>query len=241
MAEREAVNVWTRPERGTRGPAPEYSRARLTAAAVELADGHGLAAVSMRKVAEALGTGPASLYRYLACRDDLVDLMADAVTGDIDLRVALTGDPVEDLVALALRTKSVHLRHPWLADVPPERLRIGPNGLDYLEYALRAMAPVALPGRAKTEAVALMSAVVTLFARNELHDRHTSDNRRQAQAAYLLEAAARGRHPYLTAALQEPHGTTADATSVADTQDQFAGLMRRVLHGLLTPELSPGA
>jgi AcrR family transcriptional regulator len=60
----EPRTVWDRPERGSRGPAPERSRAQITAVAVALADAEGLAAVSMRRVAGELGTGPASLYRY---------------------------------------------------------------------------------------------------------------------------------------------------------------------------------
>ncbi|NLU66271.1 TetR/AcrR family transcriptional regulator [Streptomyces sp. HNM0574] len=225
----EAPTVWGRPERGARGPAPGYSRAELTAAAVRIADAHGLAAVSMRRVAGELGTGPASVYRYVSGRDDLVDLMTDAVTGEIDLRVPLTGDPVEDLTALARRAKEVHLRHPWLADVPPERLRIGPRGLDYLDHALGAMARVPLPGRTKTEIVALVSTLVTQFARTEAHSRRTPTARAAAQAAWLTSAAADGRHPHAHAALSDR------PPEHPGEPDPFTGMLRRMLTGLLTP------
>lgn len=114
----EPVTVWGRPERGARGPAAAHSRAELTAVAVELADREGLSAVTMRQVAKALGTGQASLYRYVSGFEDLLDLMSDAVTAEVALDVPLEDDPVEDLVALAVRTKAVQLRHPWLLDVP---------------------------------------------------------------------------------------------------------------------------
>src|SRR5947208_2069165 len=81
----EPVTVWERPERGARGPAPDRSRAQITTAAIELADAHGLAAVSMRRVAARLATGPASLYRYVSGRAEILDLMVDAVTGEVDL------------------------------------------------------------------------------------------------------------------------------------------------------------
>ncbi|WP_419992560.1 TetR/AcrR family transcriptional regulator [Streptomyces boninensis] len=218
--------VWTRPERGARGPAPEHSRAQLTAVAIELADADGLAAVSMRRVAGQLGTGPASLYRYVAGRDDLIDLMSDAVAGEIDLGVPLTGDPVDDLVALAVRTKDVQLRHPWVLDVPPEPLRLGPRGLDYLEHTLRALAPSPLSGQAKLEAIGLLSAQVTIFARTELQGRQAASGRRAAQAAYLAQAAAAGHHPTLAA-------TMADAAEAPPVEDLFERLVRRVLTGLL--------
>lgn len=201
MGAEEAEVVWARPERGARGPAPERSRAELTAAAVALADAHGLAAVSMRRVAGELGTGPASLYRYVSGREDLLDLMTDAMTGLVDLDQPLTGDPVEDLTALARQLKAVHLGHPWLLDVPPERLRLGPRGLDYLEHALRAAAPAPVAEGAKLEAVALLNGLVALFARTELASRRAPSRRQAAQAAYLASAAADGRHPLVAAAL----------------------------------------
>ncbi len=225
----EHMTVWARPERGTRGPTAVHSRGDLTAVAIGLADQGGLAAVSMRQVAKALGTGQASLYRYISSRDDLLDLMTDAVAGEVDLDVPLGGDPVKDLAALASRTKTVHLRHPWLSDVPPEPLRLGPRGLDYLEYALRAMAPVSLPGRTKMEIVGLMNALVAQFARTELQLSRGPAARQVAQTAYLSEAAAQGKHPHVAAALATP--TEADPAQAP--QALFERTMHRVLTGLI--------
>ncbi|WP_344941776.1 TetR/AcrR family transcriptional regulator [Actinomadura miaoliensis] len=220
--------VWERPDRGTRGPAPERSRAQITSAAIELADQGGLDALSLRALAKRLGTGPASLYRYVSGRDDLLDLMADAVVGEIDLDVPLCGDPVTDLTGLAVRAKAVHLRHPWLAELAPEPLRVGPNGLAYADRALAALEPAGLDGRAALEAVAVMSALVTVFARTELQARRTPTERQTAQAAYLAGAAAGGRHPWLAAALAG--GAPADPLGDADAL--FTRIMRAVLTGL---------
>ncbi|WP_016905411.1 TetR/AcrR family transcriptional regulator [Streptomyces xiaopingdaonensis] len=219
--------MWSRPEQGARGPAAAYGRAELTAAAVDLADRRGLSAVSMRQVAGALGTGQASLYRHLSGRDDLLDLMTDAVTGEIALDVPLSGDPVADLLALARRTRTVHLRHPWLCEVPPEPLRLGPRGLDFLEYALAATAPAPLSGRARMEVVALTNALVSLFARTELEAHQGRTDRRAAQAAYLASAAETGGHPLVAAAM-------AEADADADVRALFERGMHRVLTGLLS-------
>ncbi|MBO8191472.1 TetR/AcrR family transcriptional regulator [Streptomyces oryzae] len=230
----EPVIVWTRPERGARGPAALHSRGELAAVAVELADAKGLSAVSMRQVAKELGTGQASLYRYLSSRDDLLDLMADMVTGQIDLGVPLGGDPVEDLLALAARTKRVHLEHPWLSDIPPEPLRLGPRGLDYLEYALHALAPTALSGRTKMEVVALMNALIAQFARAELQRGRTDTDRRQAQAAYLGTAAAQGDRPHLAAAMADAATAGQAGTDPAQDPDPlFTRTMRRALTALV--------
>ena len=76
-------SIWTRPERSARGPVPEHSRAEIASAGVALADAAGLGAVTMRSVAAAIGTGPASLYRYLANRAELLELMADQARGEL--------------------------------------------------------------------------------------------------------------------------------------------------------------
>ncbi|MFI0453463.1 TetR/AcrR family transcriptional regulator [Actinomadura sp. 6N118] len=228
------VTVWERPERGARGPAPERSRAQITKAAIELADQEGLNALSLRALAKRLGTGPASLYRYVSGRDDLLDLMADAVAGEIDLGVPLDGDPVTDLANLAVRAKAVYLRHPWLAELAPEPLRAGPNGLSYLDRALEALEPSGLSGQAAVETVAIMSALVTLFAQTELQRHRTPTGRQVAQAVYLTGAASSGHYPRLATALAG--GAPEDL--LADPDALFVRVIRQVLTGLIdrTPE-----
>src|ERR1700744_4848482 len=79
-------------------------RAGIPAAAIGVADAEGLDAVSMRRVAAELGTGAASLYRYVETRDELLDLMTDAAAAEYDLTPppgpADAGDWLASLVAL---------------------------------------------------------------------------------------------------------------------------------------------
>ncbi|MEU2094894.1 TetR/AcrR family transcriptional regulator [Streptomyces globisporus] len=222
------TTVWSRPERGARGPAPERSRAQITTAALALADAEGLAAVSMRALAQRLGTGPASLYRYVGSRDELLDLMADAVAGELDLSVAPAGDWLDDLVDLARQSKAAHVRHPWLADLNDRRGEVlGPHAIDYLDHALGILSPA--PGAAgqKLEAIGLLGALAVLFARRESAATSSSGDP-AARAAHLAAVAAEGRHPHLLAAL-----TTADAPPPADRDAQFVRLLRRLLPAML--------
>lgn len=219
--------VWERAE-GRRGPAPAHNRDDLTAAAIELADQGGLAAVSTRRIAEKLGVSQSALYRYVSGRDDVLDLMVDFAAGQIDLDTAPTGAVIDDLTALAVRAKTVHLSYPWLLDIPVEPLRVGPHGIAYLEYALRTMADVGAPGPVKLQAIAVLNALVQQFARVELGDRAADRSRRISQAAYLHKTATQGDHRFLAAAL---------AASDRDTEppdDMFELVLRRVLVGLLT-------
>src|SRR6201986_168632 len=90
-----APSIWLRPERSARGPVPEHSRAEIAQAAVALADEGGLAAVTMRSVAAAIGTGPASLYRYVATRDEILELMIDEAGGEYRFGPTAAGEPVQ--------------------------------------------------------------------------------------------------------------------------------------------------
>ncbi|MFD3888393.1 TetR/AcrR family transcriptional regulator [Streptomyces microflavus] len=234
MAERETTpptTVWSRPERGARGPAPERSRYEITVAALALADAEGLAAVSMRALAQRLGTGPASLYRYVGSRDELLDLMADAVAGELDLSAAPSGDWLGDLVGLALQSKAAHARHPWLADLNDRRGEVlGPHAIDYLDHALAILAPAPGTSGQKLEAIGLLGGLAALFARREAPaSAGTGDP--PAQTAHLAAVAAEGRHPHLLAAL-----TTAGPPPVAGPAERdalFERLLRRLLPAML--------
>lgn len=213
--------IWLRPEHATTGRPAERSRAEITVAAIAVADRDGLAAVSMRKVAAQLGTGAASLYRYVANRDDLLDLMIDATAAELELAPP-SGDAVADLVELGLRQREVMRRHPWLPSLMTTHATLGPRGAGLLEYFLTVLAGHPLPVAAKLEVFALYSGFIAMLTHNEAS---TSSAVMARQLAYLRHVAADGRHPQLAAvfAQAEPPG---DA-------DRFPGLLRRVLTGLL--------
>src|SRR4051812_40613538 len=75
--------LWGTREAPTRGPKPGLDLGRIVTAAIEVADGSGLAALSMRKVAEQLGVGTMSLYRYVPGKAELLDLMLDAAYAEM--------------------------------------------------------------------------------------------------------------------------------------------------------------
>ncbi len=54
------------------------------AAAVEVLDESGVAGLSMRKVAQRLDTGAASLYAYVSGKDELLELVFDELVGQVD-------------------------------------------------------------------------------------------------------------------------------------------------------------
>ena len=222
-----AQSIWLRQERAGRGPVPEHSRAQIAAAAVGIADGSGLAAVSMRRVAAAIGTGAASLYRYVANRDELLELMADAVHAELDLSAPPSGDWRADLLALARRMREVYRRHPWLLDVAPGRVALGPHAVAYLEHALAVLAGLDVPARVKLEAVAMLNGIVALGVRAEIAVGGSTSTWQAAQAEFLAAVVAGGRHPHLAAAVTDA------GAGPAGEDDLFDRVLPRLLGGLL--------
>ena len=229
MADGRPPSIWLRPERTGRGPVPEHDRARIAATAVALADEGGMGAVSMRKVATALGTGPASLYRYVDSRDELLELMVDAVAGEIDLTRPPSGDWRADLVALAHQLRDAYRRHPWLLDLVPGRVGIGPRAVDQLEYALSALTDLDVAAGLKLEAVAMLNGIVALAVRTELAVGDSTATWSGAQAEFLGAVVTAGRHPHLAAALAEAGPVTTD-------DDLLDRILPRMLAGLLEPD-----
>ena len=223
MADRQTV-IWMRPEHATSGRPAERSRAQVTAAATMVADQEGLDAVSMRRVAAELGTGAASLYRYVATRDDLLDLMADATGAEYDLAPP-TGNWLADLVGIACQARAIMLRHRWLPALVITRATLGPHGVDLAEHVLNVLADHPADPPAKLEAFGILMAVTATIVQNEVA---TDPALRQRQAVYLRHVAEAGGHPRLAALLDT-------AVTPADPADRFTAVLSRVLSGLLAP------
>lgn len=226
--------IWMRPGRAATGRPAGHSRAEITAAAVQLADDEGLDAVSMRRVAARLGTGAASLYRYVDNRDDLLDLMIDATAAEYRF-TAPTGDWLADLLGLGEQARAIMRRHRWLPSLLITRSVLGPNGLILLEHVLEVLAGHPATVGAKLEAFAVFSAVTALFVHNELTG---GSARQQRNAAYLHYALAAEQRPRL-AELLAPAASGLPAGAPAPAS-RYQVILARVLTGLLSPGPLPG-
>jgi AcrR family transcriptional regulator len=139
VTDAEYVSIWMRPERPARGPKPAYSRAQITEAAIRIADAEGLEAATMRRIAAEIGAGAMSLYRYVPSRDDLIELMADRLQGEIDVTGLPSGDWRADLTRYADGLRAMWLRHPWLITVHRALPSYGPNQLLLIERVMGAL------------------------------------------------------------------------------------------------------
>ena len=144
--------LWGRQRRPTRGPKPGLALDDIVALAVRLADGEGLGAVSMRRLATELGVGAMSLYTYVPGKAELLELMLDRVAGERP-GVAPSGSGLRAALDAHVRELwSMYERHPWMLEVASSRATMGPNELDAYERFMATVADTGLPAR---EAVAV--------------------------------------------------------------------------------------
>ncbi|MEU3063634.1 TetR/AcrR family transcriptional regulator [Streptomyces subrutilus] len=204
--------IWSRPQRAGRGPRPAHSRDSIAAEAVRIADEEGIEAVSMRRVAAGIGAGTMSLYNYVPRKDDLYELMVDAVSGEYALTPP-TGDWRADLLALARRTRELMHRHPWLPRLLSPLYGFGPNALRYLEHSLDCLGPLEAPAGEKLELVAAINGTVATFVASELalaeraRSLPWSEAAEQGvRAAWIGSRLATGEYPRLAAALAAGSG-----------------------------------
>jgi AcrR family transcriptional regulator len=207
MTEPVPPSVWTRPRPEPRRRAPGVDQ--YVAAALAVADTEGLAAVSMRRVAGDLGSGTASLYRYITNRDELVDLMIDAAQGEDPLPES-TQDWRAGLGAVARGLRATLLRHPWLAGELTGRPALGPNSLRRSEAALRAAVALTPDITLASRALATVRAYVLgsvaaqqAGRRAEQRTGLTEEEWQHSVGPYITEVLAAGEHPMLARRVHE--------------------------------------
>jgi AcrR family transcriptional regulator len=139
---------WTPPAARARSArrAP-LSRDGIVDASLRILDRDGIDGVSMRRVAEELGTGPATLYWHVRNKDELFDLVVERVIGEI---LPPEPDPAhwqEQLREMGHIMRKVMTSHRDLARVSLGRWPLGPNALRWLEWILAVTRGAGIPDR----------------------------------------------------------------------------------------------
>jgi AcrR family transcriptional regulator len=159
---------WQRlPERQGRRRRDPISREAIVAAAIDLLDREGLAALSMRRLAEELGTGAASLYWHVGSKDGLLDLVLDQIIGEGQVP---DPDPPrwrEQLKDVARAQRALSLRHPYIVRISIGRIPMGPNALRYSERVLAILRAGGLPPHLAVQGYLLLIATVNGFTVDE--------------------------------------------------------------------------
>jgi AcrR family transcriptional regulator len=151
--------LWGLQAKPTRGPKPALTVEQVVAAALKIADAEGLAAMSIRRVADELGVGAMTLYRYVPGKGELIDVMLDTAYGELPLR-EVPGDWRAKLDAVAREIRQMYLEHPWLLQVAVSRPPLGPGVMAKYEHELNAVNGIGLSDVEMDAAVALVNGYV---------------------------------------------------------------------------------
>ena len=222
--------VWERPEPPDRPVLAPLSRERIVRAAIRLADADGLAAVSLRKIAAELDVGPMRLYGYIDTKEELLDLMVDAVHAEI----RPTGTSWREVLrSLAEATRRAAHQHEWFADLIGGRPTLGPHAMARGEAVLSAMGDVDL--HVVVPVVAAVDAYVIGAVRREITERRAErasgmdkEQWRATFGPYLKRAFATGRFPALESMVRDGPHLDADHTFRAGLDFLLDGVAARI-------------
>ncbi|OHV57069.1 hypothetical protein UK99_15810 [Frankia casuarinae] len=157
--------LWGRRERGQRGPRPELSVDAIVATATRIADAEGLDAVSMARVAKELGYTTMSLYRHLATKDELLQMMWNASAQGAESLV-IEGDGWRArLRAWVIVQRQMIDRHPWITQMPMAAPPLAPNSLTFVEKGLETLDGTSLSDADKLRVIGLLSSYALSEAR----------------------------------------------------------------------------
>lgn len=151
--------VSSRREKPERTP---LSREAITDAALAIVDAEGLEALSMRRLALDLGTGPASLYAHVSGKPELLRLLIDRVAGEV---VPPEPDPArwqEQLKEYARVMRAALARHSDLAGAMLASVPTGPNVMRSMDGLLGILRAGGLPDRVVAFSADLLALIVSI-------------------------------------------------------------------------------
>ncbi|MEU5822688.1 TetR family transcriptional regulator [Streptomyces sp. NPDC047803] len=131
--------------------------------AVALLDEAGAPALTFRALAQRLGGGVASIYWYVASKDELLDRATDHVVGAVlaDIEKLPPGeDPIDDLRAMAVTLFDAIVERPWLGAYFMRNTELQSNSLRLYEKLGRQTLRLKLDARQRFHAVSAIVGVV---------------------------------------------------------------------------------
>ncbi|MFJ5706141.1 TetR/AcrR family transcriptional regulator [Streptomyces sp. NPDC093105] len=237
--ETDGVSLWERLERPAAAPRTSLTPRRIAEVAVGIADREGFGAVTMRKIAAELGVAPMAAYRHVDGKDELVSLMVDQVSAELDPGEEEALDWRETFRAHARRTRASIIRHPWLAQLPAPLFAITPARMAAAERQLAALDGLGLDADTAMAAFRTVSSYVHGVTQSEVSLRQymreqgweNGDETRRGLAPQMSYLLGTGRYPaylaYTRTAARKDDAEWAFETGLECVLDGVAGLVER--------------
>src|SRR5579871_4975511 len=173
------------------------SRDQVLRAAVAFADENGVAALSMRKLGEAVGVEAMSLYNHVASKADLLDGMVDVVFSEIGLPAGDAGWQT------AMRQRAISARkvlgcHRWAIGLMESRKSPGPATLRHHDAVLGCLREAGFPVELTAHAYSLLDSYIYGFALQEASLPFDTGDEAAQVAQDISAMMPGGEYPYLT-------------------------------------------
>ncbi|BBX91338.1 TetR/AcrR family transcriptional regulator [Mycolicibacterium boenickei] len=200
-------------------------RARFTvdeiaSAALRIVDDSGPSALSMRALAAALGTGPMTMYNYVADKEALEELVVGAVVAKIVVPDA-TDDWQRDVAAIATAMWAGVRAHPAALPLVLTRRMASPTGFAIADALIAALGRAGLSDTDRLSAFHAVLGLVVGSAQAALAGPLTGE---APEAAVQIGSVAGTEYPHI-----EALSRVATTTSV---NDDFDGGMRMLIDGI---------
>lgn len=215
-----------------KGPKRAFTIEQILEAGIRIAATEGFSAVSMNRVAAALGVTGMSMYRYFTAKDELVDLMIDHAFGPPGPPPP-DGTPWREALFAWARAEFDNLRaNPWIVDAPITGPPITPNAVTGFEHGLRCLAATPLSEGDKVLVLQIVSGLVRSMATLEIQlatqrSRYGGIGADQSALGRLVDAQ---RFPAITKMLQAGEFASYAAEENLATDVEFG--LDRLLDGI---------
>lgn len=172
------------------------SRDRVLAAAVRIADIDGLAALTMRSLAQELSVKPMSLYYYVRNKEEILDGIVDWVFAEIEPPEAGSESRAE-VRRRAVSARAALARHPWALALMETRANPGPATLRHHDAMLGTLRAAGFSLSMTAHAYAIIDAYVYGFALQEASLPFEGGESAADVAGSIMQGFASGDYPHL--------------------------------------------
>ena len=237
--------LWEAQPRPSRGTKPKLSREEVVQAAITVADGDGLAALTMHTVAEKLGFSTMALYRYFPNKEALIDASVDAAMGTPPPRSGPREGWRKEVKLWAYAKRAMLCSRPWLAELPFVAAPHGPNWLSWHEAFLQTIADTGLSPEDMMDMLSVVHAYVSgasdtaISLARALSRGISTEEWAKAVGADLCRAINDPRYPNLSAILTSQSGGISDSSPLPvragkprTMEEGFDFGLERVLDGI---------
>ncbi|MBP1816494.1 TetR/AcrR family transcriptional regulator C-terminal domain-containing protein [Mycobacterium sp. OAE908] len=208
-----------------------FTTEEIAAAALGIVDAEGLSALSMRSLAAALGTGPMTVYNYVADKEGLEELVVAAVVAQVRLPDP-TDDWRHDAYAIADAMWRGIRAHPAAIPLVLTRRTLSATGFAAADALIATLARAGLADRDRLAAFHAVLGFVVGAAQTELAGPLTR-GRDAADAAARIGSVAGRTYPNIEALAKV-------ATKMSVDEDFDRGL-HMLLDGVATRSSDPAA